>query len=286
MTAKRGMQWKTSWRRQKPALGSTPKGMWWFTNFGVAPDRSRFEQALPAPSIGDLTAPFWIGAIFGSDASFLPPGFPPAESTVARGTTFPVSQSWDTSLVWDPFSSAPLVARAEVNIGFMQTDSLLTLGAHPAPPPPPLIRGVLQMLVVEPALVPNPPGPPVAGRRATLWVDGAVQKIAAGPGVYVPSAGPVYLQPGFGFLNSMAGGNALPTTQEIQDWFSASRYALPFPSAQPIPGKTLDQYDAGVTPAVVPPVLANLAGGQPAPLVQIGAFPPPFNLFLPTVFNY
>jgi hypothetical protein len=81
----------------------------------------------------------------------------------------------------------------------------------------------------------------------------------------------------------MAGGNALPTTQEIQDWFAATRSAL---SAQPIPGKTLDQYDAANTPGVVPNPLVNLAGGQNAPLVTVGTPPVPVNILIPATFGY
>jgi hypothetical protein len=103
---------------------------------------------------------------------------------------------------------------------------------------------------------------------------------------YVPGLGTLTFDPGTAYINSMAGGNALPTTQEIQDWFQASRYALPFPVAQQIPGKTLDQYDAGATPGIVPNPLVNLAVGQNAPLVVSGIPPIPANLLIPATFAY
>jgi hypothetical protein len=147
------------------------------------------------------------------------------------------------------------------------------------PPLSPIpLRAVVLLLVVEPVL---------GGHLVTLWIDGAVRRQNFIPiaNPYVPGVGTLTVSPGHAFLNSMAGGNALPTNAEIQAWFSASRYAAPFPSAQAIPGKTLDRYDAGVTPGVVPNPLVNLVGGQNAPMITNLA-PLPVNLLVPATFGY
>jgi hypothetical protein len=281
MTAKRGTQWKTSWRRQKPSLGTAPQGMWWFANFGDGlGGESFFEQPATTPSIGDLAPPFWIGSIYGSSV----PGAA-LNTQVARGVgaPLPTTPSWLSGLFWDTSELRAFVkSRASAFPFFPETEQVLApLGAMASPA---LIRGVVQMLVVESILL---PAPDFASLRLTLWVDGALRGTAISPGgTYIPSLGNLFVQPKLGFLNSMAGGNALPTTQEIQDWFANSRYALPFPSAQPIPGKTLDQYDAALVPGVVPAALTNLSGGQAAPLLSVGVPPVPVNLFLPTTFGF
>lgn len=277
----RGTLWKTSWRKRRPSVGQLPQDMYWFANFGdgdSSPDEAFFQQPLVTPSIGDTAPPFWIGAIFGSS---LPAA--DLETIISRGfpAPLPTNPSWKTRLQYTFFSGfqpdSPLVVIADANTSGGELDSgvLPHLGGGVSPP---LIRAVVMMLVVEPS------GP---GFKQTLWVDGDVRATYISPTPYSPLVGGLlHVRPKFGFLNSMAGGNALPTTQEIQDWFSLSRYALPYPLAQQIPGKTLDQYDAANTPGVVPPALVNLAGGQNAPLTSVGAPPVPVNILVATTFGY
>jgi hypothetical protein len=280
MTARRGTLWKTSWRQQTSSLGTAEQQMWWFANFGEFTQGGEFyyQQPLVTPAIGDVAPPFWVGAIFGTTA---PAIFLDTIIQRALGVPQPSTPSWDIGIVWDPNSLPNLIANAHADnlvapLAVSLSTPLDPLGANPAPPA--LIRAVVMMLVVEPDAG--------GGFRETLWVDGNARQTSISVSAYDPSAGPTWLQPKLGFLNSMAGGNALPTTQEIKDWFSASRYASPFPAAQQIPGKTMDQYDAGNTPGVVPNPLVNLAGGQNAALISLDAPPVPVNLFVQTTFAY
>jgi hypothetical protein len=120
---------------------------------------------------------------------------------------------------------------------------------------PPVLRAIVTLMVVED--LGN------GTRRQTLWVDGAIRKTEIFTSPYEANANRFgTAMPGDGYLNSWAGGNAVPTTDEIKTWFSASRYASPFPAAQDIPGKTLDRFDAGAVPTTVPSPLVNLSIGQ------------------------
>jgi len=263
MTAKRGTLWKTSWRRQKPAIGAGQRvPMWFFSGFTVGQNGQAFQQPLTSPSIGDVAPPFWVGTIQGNDLL----SATATSSIVGRGT------AWFEFLEWKPTSNL-----LQVNTG--ATTSMNPAVSQLNPPLSPIqVRAVVQMLVVEPYL---------AGFRATLWIDGAVRASTVSAVAYVPGASLLGIEPSKGLFNSLAGGNALPTTQEIQDWFSATRYA-PQPAAQAIPGKTSDRYDAGITPGVVPDPLINQAGGQAAPLVPFGLPPPPLpaNILLDATFGY
>lgn len=283
---KRGTLWKTSWRRQRPSIGTAPQDVWWFANFGDAEtgaDESYYQQPLVSPSIGETVPPFWIGAIFGSSLPAADLG-----TAITRGfpAPLPTVPSWTARLDYEffpPPSPSDLSPLEVTAFAAPSPGAELVSGALPhlgGSASPPLVRAVVVMLVVEPA----PSGP---GFQQSLWVDGALRAQGVSAVAYNPYIGGLlHVRPKFGFLNSMAGGNALPTTQEIQDWFQQSRYATPFPAAQQIPGKTLDQYDAASTPAVVPNPLVNLAGGQNAPLLSVGAPPVPVNILVPTTFGY
>jgi hypothetical protein len=270
MTAKHGTQWKTSWRRQKPSIGAgQPVPMWFFRNNGGGPFSSFvFRQPLTTPSVGDGAPPFWVGMIAGSDPSVAP--LPSTESAGVFRTS-----AWQLFLNHSsPASGLP----AELSVtgeAIASSDAILV---DPLSPPlsPITLRAVVAMLVVTPV---------VGGNLETLWIDGSVRRQSFVALPYVPGNGLNVFDPGRLYLNSMAGGNALPTAAEIKAWFSATRYASPFPAAQPIPGKTLDRYDAGATPAVVPNPLVNLAGGQNAPLV-LQNVPVPANLLVPATFGY
>jgi len=269
MTAKRGTLWKTSWRRQKPEIGAGQRvPMWFFSGFTVLSSGLLYEQPLAAPSIGDAAPPFWVGTIQGS---YLLP-VTGASSLVGRST-------WVQDLKWLPAPiSNPIVdlLKAFASIQGVQMDPVVNQLNPPLSPVQ--VRAVVQMLVVEPYLT---------GFRATLWVDGTVRETIVKKTPYGPALLKLRIEPSRGLFNSLAGGNALPTTQEIQDWFSATRYANP-PAAQAIPGKTSDRYDAGITPGVVPNPLINQAGGQAAPLVSFGLPPPPVpaNILLDATFGY
>lgn len=273
MTTKRGTLWKTSWRRQKPAIAAEPVPMWFFKNDGGAPGSNfLFQQPLASPAIGDTVPPFWMGMICGSEVFTTPSLSPPEGSGVFR------TSSWQAEVQhFSPSSGQPNLLRAIVS-GGVSPNLIEPLPLLDSPLSPIVLRAVVLMLVVEKV--------GAADLLESVWIDGALRQQRQTTTTYAPGTLGTTFDPARSYINSMAGGNALPTTQEIQDWFQQSRYALPFPVAQQIPGKTLDQYDAGATPGVVPNPLVNLAGGQNAPLIVSGFPPNPANLLLNATFAY
>jgi hypothetical protein len=273
MTAKRGTLWKTSWRRQKTPVPQAPVPMWFFNNFQIdLTGRVWYQQPLGAPGIGDTTGgSFWAGMIA---ASITGPSF---GASIQRADSPPNFQDWRlrvTSLA--PID--PLEFGAEGQSGGVvqasQSDPVSSLGVIS-----PVLRAIVTMLVVED--LGN------GTRRQTLWVDGAVRVSGIFASPYLANAARRGAAlPGDGFLNSWAGGNVLPTTDEIQEWFSASRYALPAPSAQAIPGKTLDRFDAGAVPGTVPSPLVNLSVGQNMLGVSEGVSPAFANTLFDASFAY
>lgn len=250
MTAKRGMLWKTAWRRQKPAVAQAPTEMWFFNNFQVdLTGRVWYQQPLDTPTIGDTDGgSFWIGTI----AATGPEGqvFGPH---VERSDNPPNSQDWQLiDQLQAPAEPAQMAVFGFSNGAVPATQGIdvSSLGVIP-----PVLRAIMSMMVVED--LGN------GTRRQTLWVDGVIQQQAIFGSAYDAQANRFGTAlPGDGYLNSWAGGNAVPTNTEIKTWFSASRYASPFPAAQEIPGKTLDRFDAGAVPGATPSPLLNLSVGQ------------------------
>ncbi len=274
MTAKRGMQWKTPWRRQKPALAQAPTEMWFFNNFQVdGAGRVWYQQALDTPTIGDTDGgSFWIGMI----AATGPEGqvFGPH---VERSDNPPNSQDWQlVDQLLAPADPAQMAAFGLSNgAAFANTNTLVSsLGVIP-----PVLRAIVSLMVVEDL--------GDGTRRQTLWVDGAIQvrEIFASPYNATAARFGTAL-PGDGYLNSWAGGNAVPTDAEVRTWFSASRYASPMPAAQEIPGKTLDRFNAGAVPGATPSPLLNLAAGQNMILGSEGAPPVAANTLFSASFAY
>lgn len=279
MTGKRATLWKTSLRRQKSPIGSAPQDMYWFVNFQLLDDfinRSFFSQPLDTPAIGDSVPPFWMGAILGSAV----PESSTSPTPVIYRADIERGANWSAQLDYgfEPSlpNGSPLQAISSVEGSLpLTSDPLPQLGAGTSPL---IVRATVIMLVVEPS---------GSTYQSTLWVDGTIRKTQISPVAYTANPGLlVQVNPGSGLMSSMAGGNALPTAQEIQDWFFATRYASPYPLAQQIPGKTLDQYDAANTPGVVPAALTNLSTGQNAPLGSNGTPPIPANFLLSTTFGY
>jgi hypothetical protein len=266
MTAKRGTLWKTSWRRQKSAVPQAPTAMWFFNNFQVdLTGRVWYQQPLDTPAIGDTDGgSFWVGMIGAIGPNF--------GANIDRADSPPNNQSWQVS----DQSFAPIDPAQMITAGFsagavsgVQIELVSSLGVIS-----PALRAIVTLMVVED--LGN------GTRRQTLWVDGSIRKQETFASPYVASAARFSTaMPGDGYLNSWAGGNAVPTTQEIKDWFQQSRYATPFPSAQPIPGKTLDRFDAGAVPGSVPSPLVNLSIGQNMATASEGTSP----AFANTLFN-
>lgn len=271
MTARRGTLWKTSWRRQKPAVPQAPVSMWFFNNFQVdLTGRVWYQQALDTPTVGGTSGgSFWIGMIGAIGPSF--------GANVERADTPPNNQDWQ---VIDQ-SFAPIDPDQMVTSGFsngttdaIQIEQVSSLGVIP-----PVLRAIVTMMVVE----------DLGGgeRRQTLWVDGVIRLSAIFASPYTARAAfKGTAMPGDGYLNSWAGGNIVPTPAEIQTWFSASRYVSPSPSAQAIPGKTLDRFDAGAVPGATPSPLVNLSTGQNMLSASEGVSPAFANTLFDASFAY
>jgi len=261
MTAKRGSQWKSSWRRTGPALGTGPDPMYFFNTFRDNDGAYRYEQALTAPSIGSDPVPFWVGTITGALC------LTTSESvSVARGAVWNVDSQWNAT-------TDVLTAYASLSVG-----TLISTDIPPYNPPlwPFQVRAIVTLLTVQAV---------AGGFRETLWVDGNVRAASVSVGPYAPGLGVLAIDPSFGLLNGVVGGNSLVTDDEVRAWFAATRTAL---AVQEIPGKTTDRFDAGATPGVVPDPLVNLVGGgQDAPLVASGGpFPTPLNTLFQATFGY
>lgn len=246
MTAKRGTLWKTSWRRQKPAVPQAPVSMWFFNNFQVDfTGRVWYQQPLDTPTVGDVAGgSFWAGMIGASGPVF--------GAGIKRSEAPPDFDDWrvldqDSSLFTPPVVTEGL---SSGGLSESQFEPIQPLGVTP-----PVLRAIVTLMVVEDL--------GDGTRRQDLWVDGLLRQSTIFAGIYNAKAGRFgTAMPGDGYLNSWAGGNVVPTADEIRTWFSASRYASPFPAAQSIPGKTLDRFDAGAVPGAVPSPLLNLDSGQ------------------------
>jgi hypothetical protein len=265
MTSKRGSQWKTSWRRQKPGVGSAPVELWFFNNFQDVNGALSYAQGSPSPSIGDTTGgSFWIGLIQAVD----PAADDVNDRALFRGT------DWSekiTSLA----ASLPLAASAVVNFNTIVAP-VPVLNANP----PAILQAVVVLFVVRdrPATIP-------ASRIEELWINGQIALSRTIEAPYSADGGDVVqARTGFGgYLNSWAGGNVEPAAPEIQRWFAETRSAL---AAQEIAGKTLDRFDAALVLGV-PVNLVNLqGGGQAMTLTSSGAPPPGANTLIPAVFGY
>jgi len=252
MTARRGSEWKTSWRRQKPALGAGTQLMWFFSSssgdFYLQPD--------PSPSTGGTAPPFWFGSVQATSAPALP-----LISDVERAS------AWRSRLRWDG-----LVVQSSAEVEPTLDALSVVVPTYNAPLSDFQVRVVVQLVTVEPVN---------AGFRYVLWVDGSRVAEQVETLAYVPGTTSLQISPQDGFVNSMAGGNALPTDAEVRAWFTATRQAL---AAQPIAGKTQDRFDAGSVPGLTPATLTNLAGGQDADLIVADA--DMVNVELRAVFGY
>lgn len=274
MTAKRGMQWKTPWRRQKTPVGQAPVDVWFFANFGPpvgAPQaRYRFPLAVPAP--GDGAAPFWIGIMFAATLSTVSVEQVRAfVSRAAAGAGFSLFGTWPV-LGPDP---RPLRVTGSVMASATPlTTDVPQVGAE--------TRAVVALLVVEPF---------DTGRRETLWVDGNPVASKTDPLPYATAAGTLLTMAAETALvginigiNGWAGGNFLPTDQEIRDWFGSTRANL---AVAEIPTKTSDRFTATSVAPAVPAVLPNLAGGQNMDyVVTLAPDPVVVNTLIPVTFNY
>lgn len=261
MTAKRGTLWKTSWRRTGPALGSGRGPLWFFNNFIDANGTNFFEQAAPVPSIGSGAPPFWVGAIMGSTC-----GTVAEEAFTRRGAGV-----WNSRLAWTPSSPEGTLQAQGIAAGLTESTDV---PPYNSPLSSFQLRAVVTLFAVEPV---------TGGLQTTLWVDGTVRATEFTANPYVPGSFLLNIEPFTGLLNGVVGGNSLVTDAEVRAWFAATKAAL---AVQGIPGKTVDRYDAGFTPGLVPPSLLNLAGGQNAALTTAGTPPVPANTLFQATFGY
>jgi hypothetical protein len=268
------MLWKPAWRRQKTPVGQTPVDAWFFANFGPpvgAPQaRYRFPLAVPAP--GDGAAPFWVGIMFAATLSTVS-----VEQVRAFISRAGAGAGYSLFGTWPIIGPDPRPLRVTGSV--MATPAPLT---NDVPQVGAETRAVVALMTVEPF---------DTGRRETLWVDGnpVATKTEALP--YADAAGTRLTMAaetsvaGISIgINGFAGGNFLPTSQEIRDWFGSTRANL---EVAAIPGKTSDRLTATSVAPAVPAVLPNLAGGQNMDyVVTLAPDPVVVNILLPVTFNY
>jgi hypothetical protein len=242
------MLWKTPWKRNRVPVASVPVPMWFFTNFGstgILPG-SAYEFPAPSPSPGDAASPFWVGMIGAMDlAAAKLNNVSIHESLVSRGT--PGSWSLRDAMA----SVGGLISFLEARASAAGTSFI-----QPVPQIGADIRAIVSLLTVEPDGLGND--------ILSFYVDGSLvlQQI----GSYSPLPNLVRMrtveqvgvvpQP---YVHGWAGGNALPTVDEIKQWFFDSRYNMEIAA---IPGKTSDRFSATSVQPTAPGVLPNLAGGQ------------------------
>lgn len=269
MTRLRGMLWKTPWKRNRPEVASVPVPMWFFTRFGPSGNgftpNSDYRMPAPSPVPGDSGAPFWIGTIGLADIAGAP-GITNQYAGASSGFNWGVASQFLRSFAGDPG-----VLSGEGGTGIGLSAQVPVLGAS--------LRAVVTLITSVPDGFGN--------NTTRLYVDGVFKSQVTGPYVFAPgilSMGTPNVfgaQPG---IHGWAGGNALPTPAEIQQWFLSSRYNLEIAA---IPGKTSDRFSATSVAPAVPAVLPNLAGGQ-VMNYTVNVLPDPgaLNLLVNVTFGY
>jgi hypothetical protein len=277
MTAKRGTQWKTSWRRQKSGIGSGPVDVWFFNRFSDFNGGSSYRQPAAVPTVGDAGPPYWVGSLT-AIGLFLPSLPNPLLGIPASAGAFAGDWALEVTGLFVPPAQPP-VTPASQSLG-VKVDTTNGLGQYQPLPllsnDETIIRAVVALMQVEPL--------PSGSYQRTLWVDGnpRLTRISAS---YVPNPNFAEFCPQDyrSFMNGWAGGNASLTDAEIRQWFADVRLQAQIVS---IPGKTSDLFTAAPPTVGVPPVLVNQAGGQNATLIAVGAPPVPFNIQVPAWFGY
>lgn len=274
MTAKRGTLWKTSWRRQKTPVGQAPVEAWFFSNFGppVGAPQARYRFPLAVPATGDGVAPFWVGIMFAANLTTV--SVEAVRAFVSRagaGTGYSLLGQWP---VTGPDPRPLRVIGQTMSEPVPLFTDVPQVGAE--------TRAVVALMVVEPF---------DTGRRETLYVDGFPVSSQTDPIAYAAAVGTLLTMAAETSLaginigiNGWAGGNFLPTSQEIEDWFGSTRANL---AVAEIPGKTSDRFTATSVAPAVPAVLPNLAGGQSMDyVVTLPPDPVVVNTLIPVTFNY
>lgn len=270
MTRLRGMLWKTPWKRNRPEVASVPVPMWFFSRFGrtggIFPS-SEYQTPASSPAPGDGLPPFWIGMIGAFDLAL-------ARQTIVPGQNVFVRRGW---VMRDFMSSIvgsvnALEARGQAGTTSIVQSFVPQIGAD--------IRAIVSLMTVE---------PDGANVKTSLYVDGVlfaqqVGAYTASPFQVVMSGEEVETSSPQPYIHGWAGGNALPTLAEIQQWFLDSRYNLEIAA---IPGKTSDRFSATSVAPAAPAALPNLAGGQVMNyVVNVPPDPVALNTLLNVTFAY
>lgn len=268
MTRLRGMIWKTPWSRKRTPVASVPVPMWFFSNFGaggsgVIPN-STYHFAAAAPAPGATGIPFWVGQVSAFDVT---------QVGLVQSQVGFVNRGWENIGRLLSFNSANSL-ETEVQAGPSLLEQPPTLGAT--------LRAIVSLMTVEPV------GPDT---QLSLYVDGTLRKSFVFPGTYMPpvallnmAAFSLPTDPVPPYIHGWAGGGSVPTVEEIQQWFLDTRYNT---EVADIPGKTTDRISATSVAPLAPPVLPNLAGGQPMTyVVPVPPDPVAINSLINVTFAY
>lgn len=262
----RGMLWKTPWKRRKPVVTPYPVSMWFFTNFGVPGSgffpNSIYQFAALSPATGESGPPFWVGLV-GAIAEPVPVG-PDLSAYVGQGGS---ANTGNWGLGSTGSSASTDITTESYAAGASASYVSPSLGAT--------VRAVVSLATFT-----------SDGTNTTvrLWVDGfpVAQEVATivppAPGlVFMGASSPEY-------IHGWAGGNVLPTNDEIRAWFKATKANLEIAE---IPGKTLDRFSATSVQPLAPNPLPTLGTGQSMSYVTpVGPDPGILNSYINVSFGY
>lgn len=264
MTWLRGMQWKTSWRRERPATPPTTlTGVWAFNAFqngGVS--EYQLPLVTPAPA---RTLPFWVGML----AVVTDPASPLSAVIIGNNDG---AAGINMTALFGAIAGPPAPNGRRSDLTLQQAPSLTSIVTKPA-------LGTARQAVV--VLI---EAHAISGTQYVVnyWFDKFVALTLIRTLPFTASAAIWRMQPNGYALNGVAAGITEPTYDEIQTWFDSTKAQG---EVRPIAGKTSDRWTATSVQPLVPAVLPNLGGGQAANFVTLGG-PPGANTLFQVAFGY
>lgn len=292
MTARKGMLWKTPWRRRTGGLvNQPPVEMWFFDLSGaVSPATDSWEFISPAavPTFAAGPGPFWLGLVCrvtdvpnptvgATEQGFLRQfSSPPSAGVFLR-----VTANRTTTYAPGDTENADVTATSVGFFGLVR--SFL-------PRPGLGGQGVLlnyDWSCVTVALVQITP----QGGTTLLdaWLDNVYLGQQSHATAYAPANTSIRLGGGRYTVNGptlhgAVGGTGLLTASQVETWFQQVKSGAQIVG---IPGQTTDLWSAAAVQPLVPNPLPNLAGGQNLNLTAFGTpIGPPSNVLVPVSFNY
>ena len=256
MTTRRGMLWKTPWKRDRNKAPLPPGGeMAFFQNFDSGANSSAYK------SVGNTmlgqSLPFWFGAVSAQQNTLT--NFFGAVPGAGFG-----------------FSAGLLGGTAGLVSGNAEAaPSLVSNGQLAVRPAAGTIAVVAILAIVEQA---------GAGYRLTTYFCRLGQPIKQTVTPYAPpGATQLVLSASTGLIHGAAGGAGVPTAAQVQSWFQQLKLNR---EVGEIPGLTSHLYSATSVYPLVPAVLPNGAGGQNMDYTVIAGAPTPTNVLLAVSFPW